>query len=75
MSNPELEKMYQGVKKTIVAGCFVVIAALFNHGLDIENPSLATNSVFIVSGICLVIILIWFVEIWDYGRALARLKR
>jgi uncharacterized membrane protein YdcZ (DUF606 family) len=72
MSNLELEKMYQGVKKTIVAGCFVVIAALFNHGLNIESPTFAAYSVFIVSGIAFFVILIWIAEIWDYGRTSAR---
>jgi len=69
MNNLDKEKMYQGVKKTIVTGLFVVLAALFNHGLNIESPTFATYSVFIVSGIALSVILFWIAEIWDYWRA------
>lgn len=74
MINTELEKekMYQGVKKTIIAGCFVVTGALLNRGLNIESPPFALNSVFIVLGIGFFTILILLAEIWDYGRALKR---
>jgi len=74
MINTELEKekMYQDVKKTIIAGCFLVTGALYNRGLNIESPSFASNSLFIVLGTGLFTILILLAEIWDYGRAFKR---
>lgn len=72
MSNPELEKMYQDVKKTIVKGCFGVVAPLVAYGILIKSPAFALNSVYVSVIICFCTILIWIAEIFDYGRALKR---
>jgi len=72
MSNPELEKMYQEVKKTIVLGCAGVGSSLVVYGRLIESPAFALNSLYILFLVGSITVLIWLAEIWDYGRALKR---
>ncbi len=65
MSNQDLEKRYEGVKKAIFTSTPTMAVALIGYSALIENPTFGTNSLIFLFSIWASTLLIWIAEIID----------